>query len=404
MSMNKILEHRKYFFFALILIVFISFTISYAITNIAMFLCIGFFLLDHKSNLKKKYHKIKSHKLTLIYISFFVIQIVGYLYSENSKEALRRIEVMLPLLFLPPILFSEKLSSTLYKSLLKIIKIVIPLTFLILLIYHVYIDHKIFNTFVHFTIEEKLGVSQFYLAFILMIPILDALKNIRLKVELWFNIIVGLVSLGFLVLLGNKTTLLFLGLLGISEIIILFKTSTKKAFGAVLIALLLGGGISQVPIVKNRFDVIIKTTDFDYNTIKTKNKYTQTKNTLEHRLYIDYISLELLKHNWLFGYGTGDVQDKLNVAYNENKFKVAFLGNYNPHNQYLNEFLKTGVFGGVLFVILILFLLKQPKNTIGFKLVLFFSLACFIESYLVRQHGVVILAFMIPFFIKNERE
>lgn len=400
--MNKVISYRNHIFFGLILLVFISFTVSYALTNIAVFLCIGFFLLDSKTQLKKKWQHIKTHKLSIIYVAFFLIQVVGCFYSENLKEALRRTEVMLPLLFLPPILFSEKLPVHFYNLMTKLIKVLIPLSYIILLWIHVFIDGKVFNTFVHFTIEEKLGISQFYLAFILMVPILDAIKNIRLKKELWFNLIASVLSLSILVLLGNKTTLLFLGLLAVSEIIILLKTSLKKALIAIGMTVFTIFAISQVPIVKNRFNVIIKTTDFDFNTIKTKNKFTQTKNTLEHRLYIDYISLKLIKQSLPFGLGTGDVQDALDKSYQAYQFKVAHLGNYNPHNQYLNEFLKTGIFGGVLFLVLLYFLIKDYKNTVGHKLILFFIIACFIESYLARQHGVVILAFIIPFFKTNE--
>ena len=99
------------------------------------------------------------------------------------------------------------------------------------------------------------------------------------------------------------------------------------------------------------------------------------------------------------------MQDALLEAYIDNKFKVAQIGNYNPHNQYLNEFLRTGILGGLLFILLLFYLFKiTHRNPIAFQLVLFFSIACFVESYLVRQHGVTILAVIIPFFIKNKYE
>ncbi|MCL5127260.1 hypothetical protein M4I23_02485 [Algibacter sp. L4_22] len=136
-------------------------------------------------------------------------------------------------------------------------------------------------------------------------------------------------------------------------------------------------------------------------TIITKNSFTQTKNTAEHRVLIDYLAIKEIMATLPFGVGTGDFQEALNKQYNTVNFKVAIKNKFNNHNQYLAEFLKTGVLGGVLFLMLVFTLWKTKKSRMGFYFVLLFSIGCLVESYLDRQHGIVIFACIIPFFLNQ---
>jgi hypothetical protein len=150
----------------------------------------------------------------------------------------------------------------------------------------------------------------------------------------------------------------------------------------------------------------VETTDFDMETIITKNKVTFTKNTIEHRVLINFISIKESLNSLPFGVGTGDY---LNILYNNYKkigFKQGIKEKFNNHNQYLAEFMKTGVFGGFIFISLIFILFKSASinDVFYFYLVLFFSLACFFESYLERQHGIIIFSFILPFFLKFDKE
>src|SRR5690606_12838265 len=75
---------------------------------------------------------------------------------------------------------------------------------------------------------------------------------------------------------------------------------------------------------------------------------------------------------------------------------------YNPHNQYLSEFLKSGVIGIILFLCVILQqfrLALKNKNTI--QLFFMFSIVFFFlsESVLVRLIGVVFFFFFIILFL-----
>ena len=401
-NLSYIIKKRESIFFVLTTFVFLTFTISYALNSISLFLFIPFFFLDKKQRIKEKLFALKKNKTVILFVSFFLVQAIGITYSQDINFAIKRTLVMLPLLFLPAILFVEELDKKKFDKLLCLLKYAIPLTFLFYVIIHCFIDKRAINTFVHFTVTEKIKISQFYLAFIVMVPIVETLRQIQKQQKLVINGLILIIALGILLLLGNKTIVVFLVILSLGILYNLIKTDKKKALIAtiaIVLIVLLG---SQLTIIKNKMGVFFKTTDFNLETIITKNKYTHTKNTAEHRFLIDYLSIKEIKDALPFGVGTGDFQEALNKEYEKINFKAAIKEGYNNHNQYLSEFLKTGILGGLLFITLIVFLWNTPKSTIGYYFLLFFTLGCLVESYLDRQHGVVIFAFIIPFFIKNE--
>lgn len=401
---HQILQFRERIFFILLLLVFTTFTISFALNSISVFLFIPFFFLDTRENIKEKWCVIKTNKVVLLYVLFFIAQVIGICYSYNVSLAIKRVTVMLPLLFLPAILSVEKLEYNSFNQLFCFLKYVIPGVFIYFLIIHYFIDGRGINTFVHFTVKEKLKVSQFYLAFILMVPIFESLRQIRKNKKALIDYIILIVTLGVVILLGNKTTLVFLSILFLGFINTLWRSVKKTAFFVTLFGVTLIVALSQVPVIKNKVSVVLKTTDINIDTIITKNSFTHTKNTAEHRVLIDYLSVQEIVNSFPFGVGTGDYQIALNKQYKKVNFKAALKSEYNNHNQYLSEFLKTGVIGGCLFITLLIVLWRLPKKNMGFYFLLFFSLGCLVESYLVRQHGVVIFAFIIPFLIKNEIE
>ena len=398
-----LIKQREVIFCIIAAIILCSYTISYAVNNIALFLLIPLFFLDTKENISLKILSIKKNKAVLLFMLFFLVQCAGYFYSLDKSFALRRIEVMLPLLFAPAIIFSESISHKNAVKLLGFLKYAIVATFVILFLAHIFILKRTINTFVHFTIEEQLGISQFYLAFIVLLPILITLKAIFEKNQQIVNTILLFLSIGILLLLGNKTSLFFLALLGlIYTVLLILRNQIKKAL--LLITLVLAGvfAASQTTIVKERIGVFLKTTDFDLETIITKNKFTQTKNTFEHRLLINYLAGKEIFKALPFGVGTGDFQNVLNEQYKTVGFKRGMEGHLNNHNQYMEEFLKTGIIGGLTFIFLLFFLIKKiTKEQVFYPVFLsFFIIACGFESYLFRQHGVVIFAFIIPFLYK----
>ena len=386
----------------MLMLVLYSFLVSYAINSISIYLLFVFFLLDYKSAISNKIKTIKSNKLVLIYVLFFVFQFFGVLYSNNISFGLRRVSVMLPILIIPAVLFSEKLNYVKFTKTLSLLKYWIALVFIYHIIFHIFIDLRPLSNFVLYVLNDKLGISQFYVMFILLIPMLNCMSEIQAKNQISLNIVFLFLFLFFIILLANKTSFLVLFSVILIKSIFLFKNKIGEYrifLTGFLFAVIIG--LAFIPQIKKRIDVVLRTTDFDINTIITKNSVTFTNNTFEHRLLISYLSLDETKKHFPVGVGTGDFQDVLYEKYKKINFKRAILGKFNNHNQYLSEFLKTGVFGGVTFLLLIFMLLKSSsiKDHYHVYIIVCFAFVNLFESYLYRQHGVVIFSFIIPLFL-----
>lgn len=398
-----IIKHRDKIVYSLYFIICIAFILSYAITNIASILLLVVFFIDKKTNLLYKLQTIKTNKVIWLYILFVLVQVIGLSYTANLDEGFRRITVLMPLLYLPAVVIAETKSKRYFKLFLDALLVAIPLIFIILILIHLFYDQRTLSTFVHFTIEEKLGVSQFYLVYIVVLPLYLSYQNISNKSYVVLNAIIFLVTIIIVLILGNKTSIILLTLLMLLFLLNNLKNKKRLLFGFIIITALFITAYN-ISIVKERFTNVFKTTDFDIEIIKTKNSFTVTKNTLEHRALINYLSFNPIKKALPFGVGTGDVEDMLQKKYKEINFKAGILSKYNNHNQYVYEFFKTGILGGFVFIFLIVLLNKTAvsSNQLAQILILFFTIACFVESYLFRQHGIIIFGFLIPLFLTNK--
>jgi len=119
-------------------------------------------------------------------------------------------------------------------------------------------------------------------------------------------------------------------------------------------------------------------------------------NSVNVRYGIFRCSLEILEENWLWGTSAGDLQNELNVCFDQFDTTVYLTGNYNTHNQYLDLWLSLGIIGLVAVFLIFWIPLSNALRTgsefyLGF--ILFFSICCLTENVLARQWGVEFFAF-----------
>ena len=129
----------------------------------------------------------------------------------------------------------------------------------------------------------------------------------------------------------------------------------------------------------------------------------KTSNSFELRLIKWYSAIEVFKKNILFGVGSGDYNQELVKQYHKIDFKKGMVYEYNTHNQYLEEFVKFGVFGGLYFCFFIGYLIFdsiKKKNKLLLKTLLLISVFLMVESVFVRQHGVIFFTLFVPLLYK----
>jgi O-antigen ligase len=121
------------------------------------------------------------------------------------------------------------------------------------------------------------------------------------------------------------------------------------------------------------------------------------------RLAIWQCSFDVLKKHWLWGVGTGDVQDNLQQAYEDRKFYFASRYNYyNAHNQYLQYGIGFGIPGILLFTLSILYPLVifsgKNQNLLYLLFLAIFGITALTESVLEINKGIVWYSFFNSIF------
>jgi O-antigen ligase len=212
-------------------------------------------------------------------------------------------------------------------------------------------------------------------------------KNIYLKIILFCGV---LFMFYILFLLSRKGIILgFIGSLLAGVFIRLKKISLKKTTLISILAIL---GVSLLtPVLKTRFKEVFHETTY---------KEINSNNSSSIRYGVYNCVTKVIKNNWWFGYGIGDVQDELLKCY-KNESKILVDGNYNSHNQYFSYTLSSGVIGAFFLISIlistILVGIKNNKSIIVF-IITFYSIALLFENILERQSGIILFMFFLSYF------
>lgn len=169
----------------------------------------------------------------------------------------------------------------------------------------------------------------------------------------------------------------------------------KSLFSGLLVIVLLLGtllaGVYMSPVNKQRYKEV-----FNSSTATTSNKGDDGK-TL--RLQKWTCSWSIIKENWLFGLGIGDIQKNLDECYGRSGYTYLITqpGNeYNAHNQYLQTWLGLGIPGLASLLLLFGSLIGHAirrKHYLLFGFTIMFMLVSLTESTLPAHKGVVFFSF-----------
>jgi O-antigen ligase len=110
-------------------------------------------------------------------------------------------------------------------------------------------------------------------------------------------------------------------------------------------------------------------------------------------------SMLVIKEHPLWGVGTGDAQDELNIAY----CRLGYEGivNFNSHNQYLFDALSMGVPGIAALVTMLGFAFYRAwtsGNKLWIWLLLLIAISCTTECVLASNKGLVFFTFFVSLF------
>jgi O-antigen ligase len=139
---------------------------------------------------------------------------------------------------------------------------------------------------------------------------------------------------------------------------------------------------------------------------KTETSF-MSKFMLDNRIPIWKSSINVIKHNFILGVGSGDASHELRKEYVHEGYSEAYYNNLNAHNQYLETFLGTGLIGFlILFSVLVFIIYKSiRKRNLSFIMFILTIMIFFLfESTLNRIAGVTFFSLFTFLLLNSDDE
>lgn len=367
----------------------------------------------------------------ILYVIFYIINIVGFLYSKNKANGFAELQIKFSILLIPLLFaFSNKL---IHRNLKKILLSFITGVFIASIICYFIAFYNSLNFddgkfsfiahspgspwdsyFAYARLSFIIHPSYFsmYIVFSIAIILSSFFKN---------SVIPGVKSTTRILLIIFFTLTLFLissraGLFTWFAITILFfiklfikKVKLWQKWFALFLMILIIGLFINIVTKGNRF----RTIKTELETVNHADEETHLA-SVALRLVVWKNAIRVIKKNPMFGVGTGNVEKKLYENLDDISLNQARKMNLNVHNQFLETWMEQGIFA--LFLLLAImfypvFSKKFPNSHLFIYLTIIIFINFLFESMLNRINGVAFFAFFyslfaflpLPGFIQVER-
>jgi len=377
----------------LFILICISFTIPLSVTlnSIAVGLLVIYWVAT--GGVGQKLILVIKNKFFWLYASFYLIQLVGILYSTDVADALSKLEKKAALLLFPFLILSLPAlkPKQLFYVILAFACSIFGLTaFAVFKIWQM--QGSLFNVpNLTETIDDIIHLhhaySGLYIVFSIcsLVYIVNHSWNLLNMFYRAFTIILILGLYVMLVILGARMAI-FISFVVLGLQILIFTIQKRRFYTLAFISftVLIGFiGILNLPSTRAKLNEILF--------------YRGVYHPFTPRLIQWQCCVEVVHENqaWLQGVGTGDVKPLLQSCYQAKKFWGERY-HYNSHNEYLEELMRHGLIG--LFLLLLalifpLFISIRQRHYLYFYFLFIFMIACLSEAILNRQKGVVFYAF-----------
>ena len=369
-----------------------------AIPNIILIiLLITFpFVVSKKNFLKLKSKNIYIFGILIVYISTNSLLFQDYLNDITIIQKI--ISAFLLIVLYIPIENTDKLKKTI------IISVFIGIIISLFNLYIFYLSNEEFNFATGAIVDEVLIVDRLYLGFLCIISIIVSIGLMERNfspLNKWYftNIVINVI---FVLLISSRVAIILLFLLFFVK---LFYTKKRNKYLFFFIGII---GVIMVSFYLNKN--LQERFLFTNNTEKNLT-YVELVKKWEPRVVIWECNNLITKSNFnLFkGIGFYRAQEKLTDCYGEvikdpRKREYFIKKQFNPHNQFIDFYLASGLIALIFFVILYTLLFFQSKY-FYYKMTLFISLLLFtfIESFFHRQLGGYIFALVLILILFKDK-
>lgn len=391
----KAQQHYKIHFYSLLLFAFfLPIYPRLATPFIAIAVVNWFFSGQINSKIKRLLNP-----LPIIFSSFYIIHLIGLLYTTDIMEGARDVETKLTLFLFPLLLFSVPFKDYFLekRQLLQAFIIGSLFSSIYCFIYAVYTQWTTgYSSFSYRDLSDALDAHPayqgIYMGFALFTiihyyffsrekPLFE--KKINLLLAIFFLVMVFLFNSRTVILATTILFIITILILSIQKLGILKALGVTGLFGILLIAILL-----LIPATNRRINYTIKSFQIEQS--------KSDENKVNIRFLIWESGIEAIQSNPIIGTGTGDIQNHLMSIYKKNKITLAIMTNYNAHNQFIQTTIALGAIGLIILIlnfVIPLILGFKSKDYLLLMFLLSFLIFSLTESALEKQQGVLYYAF-----------
>ena len=350
-----------------------------------------------EGDLKNKMTAVFKNKFAISFIAFYLLHVIGLLYTVNMPAGLFDLEIKLSLLIFPLILASRPVKGQQLNRVLFALTLGCCLSLLVMLIRATVIYftsgennfyYQALSFFIHPSyISMYVNVCIAWIGYHVInksTPVTGFSRVVLFFILLFFMLMTVLLSskMGFLTLL-----LLVVGFL--VYYVIKMKRYKTGITGLALIMVILAGIWYGVPEFKGRVERAVTAVTAG-SADKTDGESTAV------RMLIWKAANKVIAENPVIGTGTGDSKDELMKEYEREGITGAIEHKLNAHNEFYQVFVTLGLIGFLLLLFNLFAPLFNAIKTHRAVYTLFLAIVIFnflTESMLETQAGVVFYAF-----------
>jgi O-antigen ligase len=352
-----------------------------------------------EGDLKNKFSLVLKNKFAVIFISLFLLHLVGLTYTENMSSGLFDVQVKLSLIIFPLILASRPVEK---KETDRIFYGLIAggcVSALIMLSRATYVylttgeNNYTYEAFSSFLIHPS------YISMYLNVAnawILIGLMTGKFTGKKFSNLVASVVLLFFsfiIVLLSSKMGLLTMVILYAGFLVYFVISRKKYLFGLAGMAAIIIGFLAMLhfaPDLKIRLTTAI-------SALTNKNTNEAEAESTAVRMLVWKAANQVISEHPVIGTGTGDAKDELMKEYEKRGMTGAIEHKLNAHNEFYQVFVALGLLGFVVLLISIflpLIFAYRSGNTIYILFLFIIILNFLTEAMFEKQAGVMFYAFM----------
>lgn len=331
----------------------------------------------------------------------FLSYAMSVFYSADLVSGMSNLFMKLPLIAIPVIFMFIHLTDVNYQ---KLINLFIFSCFIFCII--------AFIKLIYFTLTSGVSINNYnfvqqsikYYHFpteALMLNIALVL-NIKSKIDNRLRLVFSLSFFLFILLSGTRIGLILSAPLFFWNLFNLTKhlSNFKKLFLFIVLPLIFVLIASQSRYTKNKI-----LDSFHYIGLFTSletESFSKQYHKINFREKLWEASINKIKASPILGYGIG-VERQL-IAEELSKNQIENSGLLNAHNQYLSTYISSGIFGVIILISWMFYLLYVGVSNKNFELIAItfvIILSMFVESYLERQKGVFLITFFLSLISKT---